>query len=151
MLYLFSWDAVLHVANGPSSSEALGFTFSINNGTEIQRWKPRQVRSLWIQLCTSFISNIFWFYNSLSGVDAGVECTRHWTQNLLVIIAFSRSSGTHPNFVLACLQPKKSKFFYWRLQIGLPSRFRRVLWKLFWLSSRQIFRAEPKKLHKHFS
>ena len=46
---------MLHVVNGPSSSEALGFTFSLNSGTEIQRWKPRLVRSLWTQLCTSFV------------------------------------------------------------------------------------------------
>lgn len=32
---------VLHVVNGPFSSEALGFTFSLNSSTEMQRWRPR--------------------------------------------------------------------------------------------------------------
>ena len=44
ILYLFSQGGVLHVVNGPFSSEALGFTFSLNSSTEIQRWKPRLVR-----------------------------------------------------------------------------------------------------------
>ena len=44
ILYLFSQGGVLHVVNGPFSSEALGFTFSLNSSTEMQRWKPRLVR-----------------------------------------------------------------------------------------------------------
>jgi len=40
-LCLFSQGGVLHVVNGPFSSEALGFTFRLNDSTEIQRWKPR--------------------------------------------------------------------------------------------------------------
>ena len=46
LLCLFSQGGVLHVVNGPFSSEALGFTFRLNDNTEIQRWKPRLVRSL---------------------------------------------------------------------------------------------------------
>ena len=46
ILYLFSQGGVLHVVNGPFSSEALGFTFRLNDSTEIQRWKPGLVRSL---------------------------------------------------------------------------------------------------------
>jgi len=40
-LYHPEQGGVLHVVNGPFSSEALGFTFSLNSSTEIQRWKPR--------------------------------------------------------------------------------------------------------------
>ena len=46
ILYLFLQGGVIHVVNGPFSSEALGFTFRLNDSTEIQRWKPRLVRSL---------------------------------------------------------------------------------------------------------
>jgi len=46
VLYVFSQGGVLHVVNGPVSSEALGFTFRLNDNTELQRWKPRPVRFL---------------------------------------------------------------------------------------------------------
>ena len=61
VVYLFSQGEVLHVVNGPFSSEALGFTFRLNDSTEIQRWKSRLVRSLRTQLCMSFMGNIFCF------------------------------------------------------------------------------------------
>lgn len=58
-LCLFSQGGVLHVVNGPFSSGAQGFTYSLNSGTVLQHWKPDLVRSSSTQVRMILIGYLF--------------------------------------------------------------------------------------------